>query len=64
MQGVSAHLSYKDNAEKYRRVFVDHDKKETIVMDGTKCFTGEVIKIQSKTSLTLLKETIRRLNST
>lgn len=29
-QGVSAHLQYKDNAEKYRHVFVDHEGKETI----------------------------------
>ncbi|GAQ81701.1 hypothetical protein KFL_000880150 [Klebsormidium nitens] len=29
-QGVSAHLQYNDNAEKYRHVFVDHEGKETI----------------------------------
>lgn len=27
-QGVSTHLTYQDNAEKYRKVFVDHEGKE------------------------------------
>ncbi|GAQ90139.1 hypothetical protein KFL_006050020 [Klebsormidium nitens] len=40
-QGVSAHLSYKDNAEKYRKVFVDHDGKETIKVDATQSLTGD-----------------------
>jgi hypothetical protein len=29
-QGVSKHLRYKDNAEKYRSVFVDHEGQQEI----------------------------------
>lgn len=38
-QGVSAHLSHQENAEKYRNVFVDHQGQQEIVVIGT--MTGE-----------------------
>lgn len=40
-QGVSAHLSHEKNAEKYRKVFVDHEGKPELVVDCTEFLTGE-----------------------
>ena len=40
-QGVSAHLEYQDNAEKYRHVFVDHEGKEIIEVIVDDFRTGE-----------------------
>ncbi|GAQ90140.1 hypothetical protein KFL_006050030 [Klebsormidium nitens] len=40
-QGVGAHLSYGENAEKYRQVFVDHEGKEQINVDAKFFLTGD-----------------------
>jgi hypothetical protein len=40
-QGVSMHLQYQDNAEKYRRVFVDHEGKEEIRVCADNFRTGD-----------------------
>lgn len=42
-QGVSAHLSHGENAEKYRNVFVDHQGKQGIVVDCPELMTGEYL---------------------
>jgi hypothetical protein len=40
-QGVSMHLEYQDNAEKYRRVFVDHEGKQEIRVCADNFRTGD-----------------------
>lgn len=41
-QGVSAHLSYEENAEKYRQVFVDHAGKKRILIRADPFRTGMI----------------------
>jgi hypothetical protein len=40
-QGVSKHLRFQDNAEKYRSVFVDHQGKQEISISADGQMTGE-----------------------
>lgn len=40
-QGVGMHLQFQDNAEKYRRVFVDHEGKELIRVCADNFRTGD-----------------------